>query len=150
LDYTNNFSGNKSPDDFLYNFLTDLYGSVDGSRAPNITKADGDSTETDDGNGSTPTDDGNGATDSQSTGGRRRLRKKPSSMKRGKLFSSVTDESRRRRLLQQWEEINKAVVNGFKSSDRKGWRLLHRTEYGEAHEIELDDEYTVQVHALLA
>ena len=136
LDYTNNFSGNKSPDEFLYTFLTDLYGSVDGSIAPNITT----------------TDKGDDATASQSPGGRRQLRQISSSIKnRGsELFSSVADVNRRRELLRRWEEINTSVINGFKASDREGWRLLHRTEYGEAHEIELDEEYTVQVHALLA
>ena len=135
LDYTNNFSGNKSPDDFLYNFLTDLYGSVDGSIAPNVTTAD----------------NGDGSTASQSPGERRQLRQSTSRKNRStELFSSVTDVSRRRELLRRWEEINAAVVNGFKASDREGWRLLHQTEYGEAHEIELDEEYTVQVHALLA
>jgi hypothetical protein len=53
-------------------------------------------------------------------------------------------------LLSRWEEINKAVIDGFKTSHREGWRLLHRTKYGEAHEIALDEEYTVQVHALFA
>lgn len=136
LDYTNNFSGNKSPDDFLYNFLTHLYGSVDGSIAPNITTAD----------------NGDDSTASQSPGSRRQLRQMMSSRKNRstELFSSVADENRRRELLRRWEEINKSVINGFKASDRQGWRLLHRTEYGEAHEIELDEEYTVQVHALLA
>ena len=136
LDYTNNFSGNKSPDDFLYTFLTDLYGSVDGSIAPNVTSADND----------------DGSTASQSPGSRRQLRhnSSPATTRSTKLFSSVTDETRRRELLRRWEEINKSVLNGFRASDREGWRLLHRTEYGEAHEIELDEEFTVQVHALLA
>ena len=135
LDYTNNFSGNKSPDDFLYNFLSELYGSVDGSIAPNVTSAN----------------NGDGSTASQSKGGRRQVRRSPSSVRRStKLFSSVTDENRRRILLSRWEEINKVVTNGFRASDREGWRLLHKTEYGEAHEIELDEVYTVQVHALLA
>jgi hypothetical protein len=115
--------------------LTGLYGSVDGSIAPNITSAD----------------TGDGSTASQSTGGRRQLRQNQSSGRRkNELFSSVADVDRRQILLSRWEEINKAVIHGFETSDREGWRLLHRTEYGEAHEIELDEEFTVQVHALLA
>ena len=135
LDYTNNFSGNKAPDTYLYTFLSELYGSVDGSIAPNSTFAE----------------TGDGSAASQSTGGRRQVRHNLSSRSRStQLFSSVTNEDRRLALLSRWEDINNAVVNGFRAADREGWRLLHKTEYGEAHEIELDEEYTVQVHALLA
>jgi glycerol kinase len=140
LDYTNNFSGNKSPDSFLYNFLADLYGSVDGSRKPNITSTDG----------------GNDSTASQSTGGRRKTRYyRPSTnsvaeTNQRRLFSSVTDETRRRELLKRWDEINASVLKGINATYREEWRVLHRTELGEAHEIELDEEHKVQVYFLLA
>jgi hypothetical protein len=140
LDYTNNFSGNKSPDSFLYNFLTDLYGSVDGSRAPNVTLTNG----------------GNNATANQSPGSRRKTRSSRSSSKlfadkhKRKLFSSVTDERRRQELLERWNEINALVINGFDLTGQEGWKLLHRTKHGEAHEIHLDDEHKVQIHLLLA
>lgn len=145
LDYTNNFSGNKSPDSFLYNFLTDLYGSVDGSRAPNIT---------------TPIQNDN-STANQSPDNRQRRQMvrsitrstknyKSENMNERRLFSAVKDEGRRQKLLQQWDEINTSVINGFVPSERVRYRLLHKTPYGEAHEIELDDEYTVQIHTLYA
>jgi hypothetical protein len=53
-------------------------------------------------------------------------------------------------LLQRWDEINLSVMNGFNASDKEGWRVLHATDFGEAHEIELDEEFKVQIHALLA
>jgi hypothetical protein len=118
LDYTNNFAGNERPDDFLYNFLADLYGTVDG--LPRNKTSNG-----------------------ESSG--RRLRR----INRG-LFSSVYDPHRRQELLSRWDEINFLVVNGFVASESEGWRRLHRTEYGLAHEIQLDDTYKVQVHMLLA
>ena len=31
-----------------------------------------------------------------------------------------------------------------------GWKLLHRTKFGEEHEMELQDGYKVRVHMLLA
>jgi hypothetical protein len=121
--------------------LTDLYGSVDGSRKPNITS----------------TDEGNNATALQSTGNRRRqlryshrFTKLVGNMNQRQLFSSVTDKTKRRELLKRWDEINSSVLNGLNSSDLVGWRLLHRTEFGEAHEMELDDVHTVQLHFLLA
>jgi hypothetical protein len=146
LDYTNNFSGNKSPDLFLYNLLTDLYGSVDGSRAPNVTVPVTDDVTPDD-----------GSTANQSTGNRRRMvrnahrsTKDVARKKQRSLFSAVKDEERRLTLLKKWDEINTSVNNGFLSSERARYRLLHKTDYGEAHEIDLDDEYTVQIHTLYA
>jgi hypothetical protein len=121
LDYTNNFAGNERPDDFLYNFLADLYGTVDGLPR-NKTSSNGGSSG-------------------------RRLRR--SRIKKG-LFSSVYDPHRRQELLSRWDEINFLVVNGFVASESEGWRRLHHTEYGSAHEIQLDDTYKVQVHMLLA
>jgi hypothetical protein len=122
LDYTNNFAGNERPDEFLYNFLADLYGTVDGLPR-NKTSSNGESS------------------------GQRRLRR--SRINRG-LFSSVYDPHRRQELLSRWDEINFLVVNGFVASESEGWRRLHHNEYGSAHEIQLDDTYKVQVHMLLA
>jgi hypothetical protein len=152
LDYTNNFGGNKSPDEFLFNFLADLYGSVDGSRAPNITTSSADTTS----DGTTDGGTNTGTTANQSPGDRRNLRYSTTKQDGNlqafdlHLFSSVIDESKRRDLANRWSEIDASVLRGFVKSDRTGWRLLHRTDHGEAHEIDLDDEYKVQIHLLLA
>jgi hypothetical protein len=159
LDYTNNFSGNKSPDEFLYNYLADLYGTIDGSRAPNNTAAfvgaNGGGA-TDEGTGGTDDGTNTGTTANQSTGGRRHLRyvatKHDDNRYRSdhQLFSSVSDISKRQDLTNRWNEIDASVMRGFVKSERTGWRLLHQTEHGEAHEIDLDVEYKVQIHLLLA
>jgi hypothetical protein len=149
LDYTNNFSGNKSPDTFLYNFLADLYGSVDGSRAPNVTNTNGGGFTEGGGDGTTDDGSGGGTTSNQSPGSRR-ARNFSRNRHQRQLFSLVSNGSRRRYLENRWAAINAQVLSGFIKSDSDGWRLLHRTEFGEAHEIDLDDEYKVQVHLLRA
>lgn len=157
LDYTNNFEGNKSPDEFLYRFLADLYGTVDG------LPWDSNSTDTAEGGGGDATGT---AVDSSSpwnpfgwgNGGRRRnrvLRTSGSSVSSNsresrRLFSSVQDETRRQALLSQWAEINASIMNGSSGSERQGWRLLHQSEFGVSHEMQLDDDFTVQIHKLLA
>jgi hypothetical protein len=145
LDYTNNFSGNKSPDSFLYNFLADLYGSVDGSRAPNVTTTNGSGFTA----GATDDGSGGGNTANQSPNGGR-LRNLYSNHHQRQLFSLVSKGSRRRYLESRWNAINEQVLNGFRKSERDEWRLLHRSEFGEAREIDLDEEYQVQVHLLFA
>jgi hypothetical protein len=133
LDYTNNFEGNKTPDAYLYNYLKDLYGIV-GTNSTGVPVAQSN------------TNSGTYAP-SSNTGGRR-LKHRPDG--RRHLFESVESEARRRELLFRWNEIDSLVVSGFVGSERDGWRLLHQTAYGEAHEIDLGDNYSVQVHLLLA
>ena len=127
LDYTNNYSGNKSPDEFLFNFLADLYGSLDGSRAPNITSTE---------NGNTDQGDGTDTTANQSTGGRRKLRitKNEQNFQQSQIFTNVKDKTRRQRLLKLWNDIDTSLVGGTLQHNDNGWRLLHRSEYGESHE----------------
>jgi hypothetical protein len=115
LDYTNNFGGNKSPDEFLFNFLADLYGSVDGSRAHNITTSSTDATS----DGTTDGGTNTGTTANQSPGGRRNLRYSTTKQDGNlqafdlHLFSSVIDESKRRDLTNRWSEIDASVLRGF-------------------------------------
>jgi hypothetical protein len=146
LDYTNNFSGNKSPDSFLYNFLADLYGSVDGSRAPNVTTDAGGN-----GGGGTTDDGSGGGTTANQSPVNRRLRRLSHyrNLHQRQLFSSVANDSRRLYLENRWNEIDAFLMSELKQSDWDGWRLLHRSEYGDAHEIDLDGEYTVRVRRLL-
>ena len=54
--------------------------------------------------------------------------------------------SRILRLVDELEpEIELSVIRAHKD-----WKLLHRSEFGEAHEKKLDDRFKVQVHFLLA
>jgi hypothetical protein len=114
---------------------------VDGSRAPNITTSSADATS----DGTTDGGTNTGTTANQSPGGRRNLRYSTT-----KQDGNLQDESKRRDLTNRWSEIDASVLRGFVKSDRTGWRLLQRTDHGEAHEIDLDDEYKVQIHLLLA
>lgn len=132
LDYTNNFEGNKSPDQGLYEYLANLYGSIDGSISAGYRNQDvGADTEA-------PVADGS----------RRRL----SSSKSGQrvLFHDVADKLKRQTLLSKWYEIDEIVnsSNRRKLIEQSGWRLLHENQYSEAHEIDLGDDYKVQVHML--
>lgn len=127
LDYTTRYEGNKSPDESLYQFLADLYGTVDGSGSVEAKAAapkGGESRE-------------------------RRMKHQRADDHRH-LFESVKSESRRLELLSVWNEIESLVVTGFVGSESEGWSLLHRTAYGEAHEIDLGDNYAVQIHLLRA
>lgn len=142
LDYTNNYSGNKSPDQGNYQYLTALYGSVDGS----IPAGDPSSTEY------AQDDDPTAEQRANNAGNRRNLR---SEKKHRALFHTVEDKSERRELQAKWKDIDD-IVNDTSGARRRrldvleGWRLLHQTEYGEAHEIDLGYDYKAQIHLLRA
>jgi hypothetical protein len=161
LDYTNNFQGNKSPDEFLYNFLADLYGTTDGLPRANSTTSTGttDNTDTDTTTTDTSNTDGDTATDEATTGDGSRIRRSLqrrrtlSSSSRRHLFASVEDKARRRHLLDRWNDINALVLQpmALDALERvHGGRRLHQSEHGASHEIVLDETYTVQIHLLLA
>jgi len=122
LDYTNNYSGNKTPDTSNYEFLAKLYGTLDGS--------------------------GNAETSSVVQDGTR-LRRRMKQGRERQLFEKVEDEVRRSELIAKWQIISSQIESGYVPS-HEGWRLLHRTSYGEAHEIDLGETYTLQVHLLRA
>jgi hypothetical protein len=46
--------------------------------------------------------------------------------------------------------IDSIVDNGTYRSEKSGWRILHESSYGHAHEIDLGNGFTVQVHAMNA
>jgi hypothetical protein len=46
------------------------------------------------------------------------------------------------------ESIDDMIDDGTFSSGKHGWRTLHESMYGHAHEIDIGNGYTVQVHAL--
>ena len=151
LDYTNNYEGNETPDTSNYNYLTDLYGTVDGSIPPGT------------GIGATESSSAAAAATSAENGaggGRRRQRRAlrsptKSSRPHRQLFHAVESASRRRELQSRWDAIdevfsNKQRTRSLSVDGRKGWRVLHRSEHGEAHEVDLGDGYVAQIHMLLA
>lgn len=147
LDYTNNYEGNESPDTSNYNYLTDLYGTVDGSIPPGT------------GIGATESSAAAASTEAVAGGGRRQRRALRRTTKSNRpprqLFHAVESESRRRELQSRWDAVDEVFYNKQRTRSllvegRKGWRVLHRTEHGEAHEIDLGDGYVAQIHMLLA
>ena len=48
------------------------------------------------------------------------------------------------------EAVEKLLKRRDNNAHEDGWRLLHRKEHGEAHELDLGEGYKVQVHMLLA
>ena len=148
LDYTNNYSGNSKPDETNYNYLTELYGTVDGSIPAGSGIAGTGSTEDATGDGSTEGAAGTSATSPERDVGNRGRRS---------LFHAVENESRRREIESKWKTIDDIVNDTSNDTIRsrrleamEGWRLLHRSAYGEAHEIDLGHNYRAQIHMLLA
>ena len=122
LDYTNDYDGNKSPDESNYELLAELYGTVGGNST---------------------------STTAAQPGARRIMKhlRQPASHRH--LFQSVQSEPRRQELLSNWNEIVSQAESGLVGSETNGWRLLHQTPFGEAHEIDLGDNFSVQIHYLL-
>jgi hypothetical protein len=121
MDYTQNPENNMQPAYANFKILAELYGTVDGSPVPtddNVAVAS------------------NSAINNTKVGGNRG---------RGRRG--------RRRLLplevtMALESIDDMVDDGTFSSGKHGWRTLQESMYGHAHEIDLGNGYTVQVHAL--
>lgn len=122
MDYTNRPAVNKQPDRSNYVFLAELYGTVPGS-PPYIPDIDTDGTV-----------EAEAQVESDSENNDyRRLR---------------GSSSRRLRFM---DEVDQEIELGLSAiRAHKDWKLLHRSEFGEAHEKKLDDRFTVQVHFLLA
>lgn len=60
----------------------------------------------------------------------------------GRRLSQKVIEQRR-------EAVDKLMWRMDDNAHEDGWKLLHRTEFGEEHEMELDGGYIVRVHMLL-
>lgn len=78
------------------------------------------------------------------TGNRRQLR----TQRRG-LFHDVASQTRRRELLADLKQVDSIVDRGLLRTDPR-WRMLHQTDGGEAHTMDLGEGYSVQVHLLRA
>lgn len=122
MDYTSNPKNNLSPSIINFQFLTDLYGTVPTER-------------------------------------KRELRQQPRQQQ--KLEKKNETESFKLGVEDAVEQFpswlrskfNNAVSSLEKRKDgnfvEDGWKLIHRYEYGEAHQLELGEGYSVQVHLLL-
>lgn len=138
-DYTNRPAVNKQPGTSNNVFLAELYGTVPGS-APYIP-------ETDDGvdvEEQAQVDESAPENFAPETLAPSKPGKHEDRMLRGHTISSE-------RMLRFVDQVDQEINQGISAlGAHNGWRLLHRSDYGEAHEKKLDDRYKVQVHFLLA
>jgi len=135
MDYTNNPEVNMQPATPNFNFLAQLYGTVDGSPIP----------ATDSGNVQSSTQDVSG---SGGGGGRRFLRKSSHATSTATISAGM--RSVPAPVMAAFDDIDQVVDNWMVDSEqeRQGWRKLHESEHGEAHEVDLGDGFVVQIHML--
>lgn len=132
MDYTNRPHVNKQPDESNFIFLAQLYGTVPGS-PPFIPE---------------PTVDVEAQVQVEpesetSAPAKEKKRKDGDRMLRSQVPSH--------RMLRWMDELDEEIELGLSAiRAHSEWKLLHRSEYGEAHEKKLDDRFKVQVHYLLA
>jgi hypothetical protein len=130
MDYTNNPEVNKQPAYANFEFLAQLYGTVDGSPVPtdNTTAVVSAANNT-----VAPVNQGNGSWKDKFKhlgGNRRRLLPHNIAM-------ALT-------------EIDAIADRGTYLSEKQGWRILHESSVGHAYEYDLGNGYSVQIHALNA
>ena len=127
MDYTINPEANMQPDTPNFNFLAQLYGTVDGSPVPtpgsrNVQSA------------------------TQDFSGRRALQKASHST------STYSRRSVPAAIMVAFDDIDHVVNNWMVGSkqEQQGWRKLHKSKHGEVHEVDLGDGFVVQIHMLKA
>jgi hypothetical protein len=150
MDYTVNPENNKQPAFANFLFLSQLYGTLSGSKVPEFGEVDGNGEPT--AGTLEPNPNDNSSTNSNVQDGQNdenRNRKE-----RRRRASSSNTPSRISRTLSvppeiafALEEIDILVDHGEIGSH---WRRLHESAFGVAHEIDLGQGYSVQIHVLKA
>jgi hypothetical protein len=54
-------------------------------------------------------------------------------------------------VLEKWRSMERELENHSRGAEQRSsenWRLLHQTDYGEAHEADIGGGYAIQVHKL--
>jgi len=119
MDYTSNPAANMQPGRQNYEFLSKLYGNVTQAVSSSENVADG------------------GKERGKDRGKRRRAVQTP-------------DEPLSEWLAAAWDDFITDIEQRVDGREHEnGWRLLHRHRKGEAHELDLGEGYTLQVHKLL-
>jgi len=156
MDYTNNPEANMFPGEHNFNFLAKMYGTVDGS-VPVQQPGEGGASAAEEfeqqqeGGIPEPSSVGGG----RGNGGR---------VLRGRRVEGVFHDNGRYEqhefpeeipdwVVARWKELDEETDNHSHGAERRlgsGWRLLHESEHGESHEIDLGQGYRIQVHKLLA
>lgn len=121
MDYTNNPEANMMPGTYNYEFLADMYGTVPGS-----------------------------ATSPEQRNRMLRTRRAPE--EEHQELQRIPEEIPEW-VMAKWRELDEETENHSHGTERRlgsGWRVLHESEHGEAHEIDIGQGYRIQVHKLLA
>jgi hypothetical protein len=113
------------PDTPNFDFLAQLYGTVDGSPVPAPTSESGQT-------------EAASTTESTGFGGGRRLRRlRPAAAR--PVPNSVVEA---------FDNVDQLLDSGTGVKGVTGWRKLHETNYGEVYEIDAGDGFTIQIHML--
>jgi hypothetical protein len=120
MDYTNNPQVNKQPDDSNFQFLADLYGNVTGTQSVASSEVVSDQVASEPGDG------------------------------RALASQDAADRELPAWLLSAWRDLIPQIEQQTDATDyHKGWRVLHSSNFGEAHERDLGQGFTLQVHKLM-
>jgi hypothetical protein len=120
MDYTNNPQVNKQPDDSNFQFLADLYGNVTGTQSVASSEVVSDQVASEPGDG------------------------------RALASQDAADRELPAWLLSAWRDLIPQIEQQTEATDyHKGWRVLHSSNFGEAHERDLGQGFTLQVHKLM-
>lgn len=138
MDYTSRPENNMQPAQPNFEFLTVLYGSIDGTipqggsstGTPSVQSAQD----------VEPDEEDNGDKKSKNKDDRRRSRRS--------LIKKVLPPEIELALDEIDALADSGMIDAGNMSQRRGWRLLHASEQGQAHEIDLGDGYVVQLHML--
>jgi hypothetical protein len=130
MDYTNKPEVNKQPAYANFKFLSQLYGTLDGSPVP-----------TDD---TTTVESASNNTEAPQKEVKESWKDKLKNLggKRRRLLPSNVARS--------LTKVDSIADSGLYRSEMHGWRVLHESAFGHAYEYDLGDGYVVQIHALNA
>jgi hypothetical protein len=139
MDYTNNPENNMQPAEPNYKFLSQLYGTVDGSPVP--------------------TDDTT-AVEANASANATTAEPEPAAESDKRDWKDIFGLGGKRRALTvnikslppsvalALGDIDQMVDNGLFGSENGAWRKLHESPHGHAHEMDLGHGFTVQIHVL--
>jgi hypothetical protein len=156
MDYTERPDSNQSPDETLFNFLADLYGVIGGppcQRNDGTCNGDANSGAGGSGQGSssgnedgTSVDGGEAQSSQNGDGNRRSLEQR----QRTELPAWLVEvwQSRVQELIQSQQLQEGGDRDGLHGSGRSPWRLLQDRASRSVHEVDLGQNYRLQVHFL--
>jgi hypothetical protein len=156
MDYTNRPANNRQPATANFVFLKELYGVIPGSE-PEVVDQGATSQQESVIVTNVPTDTPVADQSEQQQKPKGKGNKRKLVRTRGPRGGRSRNDSRSlssslpQRALRSLEVVDAEIELGVSAiTHENGWRLLHRSTHGEAHEKHLGDGFSVQVHLLLA